>query len=123
LEPGLEIALHRFGQGESCILTADAVLSQQTLPAIATVKRDPNHARNQQGDGVNPAAFGEDVTPSGNTRVEGNLPELAQQPGIGSLQDRHGAGDTVEMLWVHLSPAHSQWSVVSERAPCRLTDH
>ena len=39
-ESGREITLYRFGQGESCILTANAILSQQTFPAIATVERD-----------------------------------------------------------------------------------
>src|SRR3990170_8612261 len=39
-ETGREITLYRFGQGESCILTANAILSQQTFPAIATVERD-----------------------------------------------------------------------------------
>ncbi|MEZ4518554.1 MAG: cyclic nucleotide-binding domain-containing protein [Chloroflexota bacterium] len=38
-ETGREITLYRFGNGESCILTANAILSRQTFPAIATVKR------------------------------------------------------------------------------------
>jgi CRP/FNR family transcriptional regulator len=39
-ETGREITLYRFGVGESCILTANAILSQQSFPAIATVERD-----------------------------------------------------------------------------------
>lgn len=39
-ETGREITLYRFGEGESCILTANAILNQQTFPAIATVERD-----------------------------------------------------------------------------------
>src|SRR3990170_697945 len=39
-ETGREITLYRFGTGESCILTANAILSRQTFPAIATVERD-----------------------------------------------------------------------------------
>jgi CRP/FNR family transcriptional regulator, anaerobic regulatory protein len=38
-ETGREITLYRFGLGESCILTANAILSQQSFPAIATVER------------------------------------------------------------------------------------
>jgi len=37
-ETGREITLYRFGLGESCILTANAILSQQSFPAIATVE-------------------------------------------------------------------------------------
>lgn len=37
---GREITLYRFSGGESCILTANAILSQQTFPAIATVEQD-----------------------------------------------------------------------------------
>ena len=37
---GREITLYRFGLGESCILTTNAVLSQQTFPAIATVEQE-----------------------------------------------------------------------------------
>jgi CRP/FNR family transcriptional regulator, anaerobic regulatory protein len=37
---GREITLYRFGLGESCVLTANAILSQQTFPAIATVEAD-----------------------------------------------------------------------------------
>jgi len=39
-ETGREITLYRFGHGESCILTANAILSAQSFPAIATVERD-----------------------------------------------------------------------------------
>lgn len=35
---GREITLYRFGNGQSCILTANAILSQKTFPAIATVE-------------------------------------------------------------------------------------
>lgn len=39
-ETGREITLYRFGLGESCILTANAILNQQNFPAIATVEKD-----------------------------------------------------------------------------------
>jgi CRP/FNR family transcriptional regulator len=39
-ETGREITLYRFGLGESCILTANAILSRQTFPAIATVEKE-----------------------------------------------------------------------------------
>jgi CRP/FNR family transcriptional regulator len=39
-ETGREITLYRFGSGESCILTANAILSRQTFPAIATVEQE-----------------------------------------------------------------------------------
>ena len=39
-ETGREITLYRFGTGESCILTANAILSTQTFPALATVEED-----------------------------------------------------------------------------------
>ena len=39
-ETGREITLYRFGNGESCILTANAILSQKNFPAIATVEQD-----------------------------------------------------------------------------------
>ncbi len=39
-ETGREITLYRFGVGESCILTANAILSQQSFSAIATVEQD-----------------------------------------------------------------------------------
>ncbi len=39
-ETGREITLYRFGNGQSCILTANAILSQKTFPAVATVEKD-----------------------------------------------------------------------------------
>jgi CRP/FNR family transcriptional regulator len=39
-ETGREITLYRFGSGESCILTANAILSQSLFSAIATVEQD-----------------------------------------------------------------------------------
>ena len=39
-ENGREITLYRFGNGESCILTANVILSRQTFPAIATVEQE-----------------------------------------------------------------------------------
>jgi CRP/FNR family transcriptional regulator, anaerobic regulatory protein len=39
-ETGREITLYRFGLGESCILTANAILNQQSFPAIATVEQE-----------------------------------------------------------------------------------
>ena len=39
-ETGREITLYRFGNGQSCILTANAIMSQQTFPAVATVEQD-----------------------------------------------------------------------------------
>ncbi len=39
-ETGREITLYRFGNGESCILTANAILSRKSFPAIATVEED-----------------------------------------------------------------------------------
>ncbi len=39
-ETGREITLYRFGLGESCVLTANAILSRKTFPAIATVEED-----------------------------------------------------------------------------------
>jgi CRP/FNR family transcriptional regulator len=39
-ETGREITLYRFGHGESCILTANAILSCKSFPAIATVEKD-----------------------------------------------------------------------------------
>ncbi len=39
-EMGREITLYRFGNGESCILTANAILSQKTFPAIAVVESE-----------------------------------------------------------------------------------
>lgn len=37
---GREITLYRFERGESCILTANCILSRHQFPAIATVERD-----------------------------------------------------------------------------------
>jgi CRP/FNR family transcriptional regulator len=37
---GREITLYRLGNGESCILTANAILSQKSFPAVATVEKD-----------------------------------------------------------------------------------
>lgn len=39
-ETGREITFYRFGLGQSCILTANAILSQRSFPAIATVEED-----------------------------------------------------------------------------------
>lgn len=39
-ETGREITLYRFGLGESCILTATAILAQQPFSAVATVEQD-----------------------------------------------------------------------------------
>jgi CRP/FNR family transcriptional regulator len=39
-ETGREITLYRFGHGESCVLTANAILSHHSFPAIATVEAD-----------------------------------------------------------------------------------
>jgi len=39
-ETGREITLYRFGNGESCILTANAILSRKSFPAVATVEKD-----------------------------------------------------------------------------------
>ncbi|CAG1016713.1 Cyclic AMP receptor protein [Anaerolineales bacterium] len=39
-ETGREITLYRFGNGSSCILTANAILSHKTFPAVATVEKD-----------------------------------------------------------------------------------
>ncbi|MFO7663232.1 MAG: Crp/Fnr family transcriptional regulator [Chloroflexota bacterium] len=39
-ETGREITFYRFGLGESCILTANAILSRQSFPAIATIEQD-----------------------------------------------------------------------------------
>ena len=43
-ETGREITFYRFGLGESCILTANAILSRQSFPAIATVEQDAEAA-------------------------------------------------------------------------------
>ncbi len=39
-ETGREITLYRFERGQSCILTANCILSRHQFPAIATVERD-----------------------------------------------------------------------------------
>lgn len=39
-ETGREITLYRFGLGQSCILTANAILNHQSFPAIATVEQE-----------------------------------------------------------------------------------
>lgn len=39
-ETGREITLYRFGSGESCILTANAILTRQMFSAIATVEKE-----------------------------------------------------------------------------------
>jgi CRP/FNR family transcriptional regulator len=39
-ETGREVTLYRFRPGESCVLTTNAVLRQQSFPAIATVEQD-----------------------------------------------------------------------------------
>lgn len=39
-DTGREITLYRFGYGESCILTANAILSQKSFPAVATVEKE-----------------------------------------------------------------------------------
>ncbi len=39
-ENGREITLYRFGLGESCILTANAILNQRTFPAVAVVESE-----------------------------------------------------------------------------------
>jgi CRP/FNR family transcriptional regulator len=39
-QTGREITLYRFGEGESCIITANAILNQQNFPAIAIVEQD-----------------------------------------------------------------------------------
>lgn len=39
-ETGREITLYRFGVGESCVLTANAILSNQSFSAIATVEKE-----------------------------------------------------------------------------------
>lgn len=39
-ETGREITLYRFGEGESCVITANAILNTQHFPAIAVVEQD-----------------------------------------------------------------------------------
>lgn len=49
-ETGREITLYRFGLGSSCVLTANAILSQRTFPAIATVEKDAEAVMVPAGD-------------------------------------------------------------------------
>jgi CRP/FNR family transcriptional regulator len=49
-ETGREITLYRFGNGESCILTANAILSQKNFPALATVEKDAEAVMIPAGD-------------------------------------------------------------------------
>lgn len=37
---GREITLYRFGTGQSCVLTAGAILNRRAFPAVATVEQD-----------------------------------------------------------------------------------
>jgi CRP/FNR family transcriptional regulator len=39
-ESGREITLYRFGEGESCVITANAILNTQNFPAIAVVEKE-----------------------------------------------------------------------------------
>ena len=39
-QTGREITLYRFGEGESCVITANAILHQQDFPAIAVVEKE-----------------------------------------------------------------------------------
>ena len=39
-ETGREITLYRFGEGESCVITANAILNTQRFPAIAVVEKE-----------------------------------------------------------------------------------
>jgi CRP/FNR family transcriptional regulator len=39
-QTGREITLYRFGEGESCIITANAILNQQDFPALAVVEHE-----------------------------------------------------------------------------------
>jgi CRP/FNR family transcriptional regulator len=43
-ETGRELTLYRFGNGQSCILTANAILSRKTFPAVATVEQEAEAA-------------------------------------------------------------------------------
>ena len=43
-ETGRELTLYRFGSGESCILTATAILSRKMFPAVATVEKEAEAA-------------------------------------------------------------------------------
>lgn len=39
-QTGREITLYRFGEGESCIITANAIINQQGFPALAIVENE-----------------------------------------------------------------------------------
>lgn len=39
-DTGRELTLYRFGQGESCVITANAILNMQNFPAIAVVEKE-----------------------------------------------------------------------------------
>jgi CRP/FNR family transcriptional regulator len=39
-ETGREVTLYRFRPGESCVLTANAILTRQSFPAVATVEEE-----------------------------------------------------------------------------------
>lgn len=39
-ETGREITLYRFGEGESCVITAQAILNQKDFPAMAMVEKE-----------------------------------------------------------------------------------
>lgn len=39
-ETGREVTLYRFGPGESCVLTANSILTRQAFPAVATVEEE-----------------------------------------------------------------------------------
>ncbi len=49
-DTGREITLYRFGLGESCILTANAILNRQSFPAIATVEEEAEAVMIPAGD-------------------------------------------------------------------------
>ena len=40
-ETGREVTLYRFRPGESCVLTANSILTEQFFPAIATARKMP----------------------------------------------------------------------------------
>lgn len=39
-ETGREVTLYRFGEGESCVITAQAILNHQDFPAMAIVEKE-----------------------------------------------------------------------------------
>ena len=39
-ETGREITLYRFGEGESCVISANAILNTKSFPAIAAVEKE-----------------------------------------------------------------------------------